>query len=96
MFEQAAAGDSQSPMPGVVEIGGGILTFIPWTAYSGLAILACTMAFASLIWIFVMRQPADAIVTTAFFIGLADFWLTRVRYFFGSPNVMVDSPLYLW
>ena len=94
MFEQAAAGESQSPITdwclrrgialafvvfgwdkfttnsmwpkffqdvgwgqwfryftGVVEIGGGILTFIPWTAYSGLAILACTMASASLIWI---------------------------------------------
>jgi len=62
---------------GVVEIAGGVLTFIPWTASVGLALLACTMGSASLIWIFVMGQAANAIITTAFFLGLAGFWHTR-------------------
>ena len=62
---------------GIVEILGGILTFLPWTAQFGLAILACTMACAALIWIYPLGQPANSIVGAVFCFGLSAYWWTR-------------------
>jgi putative oxidoreductase len=62
---------------GVVEVLGGVLVLIPWTVTAGLALLVCTMASASLIWIFVLGQPANSIITGVFCVGLVLFWLNR-------------------
>ena len=50
---------------------------IPWTATAGLALLACTMAAAVFILVFVLGHPADAIVSGGFLIGLTAFWWSR-------------------
>jgi hypothetical protein len=60
-----------------VEILGGLLVLIPATATAGLALLACTMASAALILIFVVHQPGASIVSIAFCLGLTLFGLSR-------------------
>jgi uncharacterized membrane protein YphA (DoxX/SURF4 family) len=77
LFGQIGFGQWFRYFTGVVEVLGGTLLLIPWTVTAGLALLACTMASASLIWIFVLGQPANAIITGAFCIGLVLFWLNR-------------------
>ena len=63
---------------GVVEIVGGLLVLIPWTARVGLALLAATMAGAALILDFVVRRPGDSILSICFFTCLATFcWARR-------------------
>lgn len=62
---------------GWVEILGGILVMIPWTATIGLALLACTMASAALILIFVLGRPGDAVFSIGFFLGISAFAWTR-------------------
>lgn len=58
---------------GVVEALSGVLVLIPWTVTSELALQACTMGSASLIWVFVPGQPANCIITGAFCVGLGLF-----------------------
>jgi uncharacterized membrane protein YphA (DoxX/SURF4 family) len=62
---------------GWVEVAGGVLVLIPWTVTAGLALLACTMAGAAGIWIFIFRQPANSIFSGVFLIALTMFWWTR-------------------
>lgn len=59
---------------GVVEILGGILVLIPWTAMTGLALLACTMASAPLILTFLLGRPGDAVFSGGICIALTAFW----------------------
>jgi len=77
LFEQIGFGQWFRYFTGVVEILGGILVLIPWTVTLGLALLACTMASAALLLIFVVGQPADSIFSGAIFIALTLYWLTR-------------------
>jgi hypothetical protein len=62
---------------GLVEIAGGLLLLPPWTVTAGLALLACTMAAASLLWITVLGQPANVIVTGTLCAGLTLFCINR-------------------
>jgi len=93
MFEAATSGEPRNRLTdwvlrggigqwfryftGVVEIAGGLLVVIPWTARAGLALLAVTMACAALILDFVVRRPADSIISMLFFILLAAHWWIR-------------------
>jgi putative oxidoreductase len=76
-FDQVGIGQWFRYFTGIVEIGAALLLFIPWTAQFGLAILACTMATAALIWIFILGQPANSIICGGFCLGLGTFWWTR-------------------
>jgi uncharacterized membrane protein YphA (DoxX/SURF4 family) len=73
-FNQVGVGQWFRYLTGIVEVTGGALVLIPVTARVGLAILATTMAVASAIHIFVIRQPANAIITGGLCVGLAAFW----------------------
>jgi uncharacterized membrane protein YphA (DoxX/SURF4 family) len=77
LFEQIGFGQSFRYFTGVVEILGGVLVLIPWTAPVGLALLATTTAGAALILDFVVGRPGDTIISTGFFRGLAAFWWAR-------------------
>jgi uncharacterized membrane protein YphA (DoxX/SURF4 family) len=77
LFGQIGIGQWFRYFTGAVEVLGGVLVLVPQTVTAGLALLACTMASASLIWVFLLGQPANAIVTGAFCIGLVLFWLNR-------------------
>jgi uncharacterized membrane protein YphA (DoxX/SURF4 family) len=79
LFGQIGLGQWFRYFTGVVEILGGVLVLIPWTARVGLAILAATMAGAALILDLVIGRPTDSIISTGFFIGLAAFWWARGR-----------------
>jgi uncharacterized membrane protein YphA (DoxX/SURF4 family) len=77
MFQQIGFGQWFRYFTGVVEVLGGLLLLIPWTVTAGLALLACTMASATLLWATLLGQPANGIITGAFCVGLVLFWLNR-------------------
>ena|SRR5438045_2894316 len=77
LFQQIGAGQWFRYFTGVVEILGGVLVLIPWTATAGLALLACTMAAAVLILVVVIGRPGDSIISVGLFIVLATFWWNR-------------------
>ena len=77
LFQEIGIGQWFRYFTGVVEILGGILVLIPWTVAAGLALLACTMASAALILIFVAGHPADSVYSGTLFAGLTFFWWTR-------------------
>jgi uncharacterized membrane protein YphA (DoxX/SURF4 family) len=77
LFQEIGFGQWFRYFTGVVEILGGVLVFIPWTVNVGLALLACTMASAALLLIFVVGHPADSVFSAAIFIGLALVWWNR-------------------
>ena len=77
LFQQIGIGQWFRSLTGFLEILGGVLVLIPWTAQAGLALLAVTMASAAFILDFVIRRPADSILSTGFFILLAALWWTR-------------------
>jgi uncharacterized membrane protein YphA (DoxX/SURF4 family) len=76
-FQQIGFGQWFRYFTGVVEILGGLLVLLPWTVTAGLALLACTMFSAALIWIFVLGQGANAIIPGAFGMALVLFWVNR-------------------
>ena len=77
LFQQIGAGQWFRYFTGVVEVLGGILVLIPWTATAGLALLACTMASAAFILIFVIGRPFDSVFSGLFCVALVAFWLVR-------------------
>jgi putative oxidoreductase len=77
LFHEIGAGQWFRYFTGVVEILGGVLLLIPWTVTIGLALLACTMASAAFILIFVIGRPGDSIVSAIFLIALAAFLWNR-------------------
>src|SRR5579872_7297059 len=76
-FTRVGFGQWFRTFTGVVEILGAVLVLIPKTATAGLALLACTMGSAVLIWAFVLGQPANGIITGAFCVALVMFGLYR-------------------
>jgi putative oxidoreductase len=76
-FHQVGIGQWFRYFTGIVEIVAGASVSFPVTARLGLAVLAATMAVASAIHIFVIHQPANAIITGALCLGLAAFWWNR-------------------
>jgi uncharacterized membrane protein YphA (DoxX/SURF4 family) len=77
LFQQIGFGQWFRYFTGVVEILGGILVLIPWTMNAGIALLACTMASAALILIFVVGQPLESMPSGAIFIALTLYWLNK-------------------
>lgn len=77
LFQQIGFGQWFRYFTGVVEVLGGVLVLVPWTVTAGLALLACTMAAAALILVFVIGRPGDSIVSVGCFISLAAFWWSR-------------------
>jgi len=77
LFQQIGAGQWFRYFTGVMEVLGGVLVLILWTVTAGLALLACTMAAAVLILVFVIGRPADSIFAGCFFMALAAFWWNR-------------------
>jgi putative oxidoreductase len=73
-FDQVGVGQWFLYFTGIVEVAGGALVLFPATTRIGSAILAGTMAVASMIHIFVIHQPANAIITGALCLGLVGFW----------------------
>ena len=76
-FQQVGAGQWFRYFTSVVEVLGGVLVLIPWTTTAGLALLACTMASAVLILVFVLQRPADCIFAAGILIALVAFWRSR-------------------
>jgi len=77
LFQEIGAGQWFRYFTGVVEVLGGVLVVIPWTVTVGLALLACTMASAAVILVFVVGRPADSIFSLIIFLLLAVFWWNR-------------------
>jgi putative oxidoreductase len=77
LFQQIGFGQWFRYFTGVIEILGGILVLIPWTVSLGLALLACTMASAALLLVFVVHHPADCFFSGAILMGLAIFCWSR-------------------
>jgi putative oxidoreductase len=77
LFQEIGFGQWFRYLTGVVEILGGVLVLIPFTARAGLALLCATMAAAALLLDFRIGRPGDSIISTAFFILLAAFWFAR-------------------
>jgi uncharacterized membrane protein YphA (DoxX/SURF4 family) len=69
-FAQVGIGQWFRYATGVVEICGALLLLLPATVNTGLILLACTMAGAGVIHVFVIRHPFNSIVPLAFFCGL--------------------------
>ena len=80
LFQQIGFGQSFRYFTGVVEILGAALVLIPWTVTAGLALLACTMASAALLLIFVVGHPADSVFSGALFIALTLFGWNRRKH----------------
>ena len=76
-FDKVGAGQWFRYFTGVVEVLGGVLVLIPWTATAGLVLLATTMGSAVLILVFIIGRPADSIVSAGFFLGLTAFAWSR-------------------
>jgi len=80
LFQQIGMGQWFRYLTGAVEVLGSVLVLIPWTVTAGLALLACTMAAATLIVLFVIGRPADSVFPGIFFLGLAaSYWSRRRR-----------------
>jgi putative oxidoreductase len=76
-FDQLGIGQWFRYFTGIVEIAGGALVLIPATVTLGLGLLACTMASAALILIFVIHRPQDSVFSGALLIGLIAYWWNR-------------------
>ena len=79
MFLQIGFGDWFRYFTGVVEVLGAVLLLIPKTVTAGLALLACTMFCAALLWIFRLGHPGNAVFDLGFFAALAGLWWYRRR-----------------
>jgi len=77
LFGEIGIGQWFRVFTGLVETLGAVLLLIPRTTTAGLAVLACTMASAALILIFVIGRPADSVVSGIFFVALTAFWSSR-------------------
>lgn len=73
-FNRVGVGQWFRYFTGVVELAGGVLVLFPATTRFGAAILATTMAVASLVHVFVIHQPANTLITGSFCLGLLAFW----------------------
>jgi len=77
LFDQIGIGQWFRYFTGIVEIAGGLLVLIPVTVTLGLTLLACTMASAALILIFVIHRPQDSVFSGALLIVLIAYWWNR-------------------
>ena len=73
-FNQVGIGQWFRYFTGLVEVAGAALVLFPTTTRIGAAILAVTMAAASLIHIFILHQAGNIVITGALCAGLVAFW----------------------
>jgi putative oxidoreductase len=71
VFQEIGFGAWFRYFTGFVEIFGALLVLIPRTAIAGLAILACTMAGAVILLVFVVDRPADSVFAAILFVVLS-------------------------
>ena len=79
LFEQIGYGQWFRRLTGTLQIAGAILVLIPRTFVIGIALLACTMAGASAIWIVRLGAPANAIIPMVVLVGLIGVGLHGAR-----------------
>lgn len=77
IFQQIGLGQWFRYFTGVVEVLGAALLLTPWTVTAGIALLACTMAVAALLWIFRLGHPGNAVVSGALLGALVLYWWGR-------------------
>ena len=77
LFQEIGFGQWFRYSTGVVEILGAARVLVPWTVTAGLALLACTIASAALLLIFVVGHPADSVFSGTLFILLGLFGWNR-------------------
>jgi uncharacterized membrane protein YphA (DoxX/SURF4 family) len=73
-FDQVGVGQWFRYFTGLVEVASGALVLFPLTTRIGTLILAATMAVASVIHVFVIHQPANAIITGGLCLACIAFW----------------------
>ena len=79
LFEQIGLGQWFRRLTGTLQIAGAILVLIPRTFVIGIALLACTMAGAAVIWIVRLGAPANAIIPMVVLVGLIGVGLHGAR-----------------
>ncbi|HTM49573.1 MAG TPA: DoxX family protein [Bryobacteraceae bacterium] len=79
LFEQIGFGQWFRRLTGTLQIAGAILVLIPRTFVIGIALLACTMAGAAVIWIVRLGAPANAIIPMVVLAGLIGVGLHGAR-----------------
>lgn len=77
LFQQIGFGQWLRLLTASIEIIGAVLLLVPRTTSVAIALLACTMAAAAVVLDFVIRRPADSILSSCLFLGLAAFWWIR-------------------
>jgi len=70
IFDRIGFGNWFRYFTGVVQIGGAALVLVPRTFLFGIAILACTMIGAAIIWIVRLGNAGDAIIPLIVLAGL--------------------------
>jgi hypothetical protein len=60
LFDQIGLGQWFRKVTGIMQLTAGLLVLVPSTALVGIALAACTMAGAVVVWITVLRAPANA------------------------------------
>jgi len=70
LFEQIGFGQWFRYLTGILQITGAVLVTVPRTFLIGIAILACTMAGATAVWIVRFGAPGNAIIPAVVFIAL--------------------------
>jgi putative oxidoreductase len=60
-FARVGVGQWFRYVTGIIEIGGGVLVVVPGLTLVGLALLACTMAGAAIVWL-AFGEPGNAAI----------------------------------
>jgi uncharacterized membrane protein YphA (DoxX/SURF4 family) len=60
LFDQIGLGQWFRKVTGIMQLTAGLLVLVPTTALVGIALAACTMAGAVVVWITVLHAPANA------------------------------------
>ena len=70
LFEQIGLGQWFRYLTGILQMTGAVLVIVPRTFLIGIAILACTMAGATAVWIVRFGAPGNAIIPAVVLIAL--------------------------
>ncbi len=79
LFDRIGFGVWFRYLTGVLQMAGAVLVLIPRTFLAGIAILACTMAGASLVWIVRFGEWGNAVIPAAILVALAGVGFHGVR-----------------
>jgi uncharacterized membrane protein YphA (DoxX/SURF4 family) len=79
LFEQIGFGQWFRRLTGTLQIAGAILVLIPRTFVIGIALLACTMAGAAVIWVVRLGAPGNAVIPIVVLVGLIGVGLHGAR-----------------